>query len=59
MKKLNSNLGNKNTISDIMGVCRCTTMCSCTSGKFSNAIVKHDYSNLSNVTSTTNGPEPY
>jgi len=59
MKKLNSNLGNKNTISDIMAVCRCNTICSCTSGEQSYTMSKNDYSGLSNVTSTTSGPEPY
>ncbi|WP_346888054.1 hypothetical protein [Clostridium sp. UBA1056] len=59
MKKLNSNLGNKNTISDIMGVCRCTTMCNCDAGQKPSAMVLHDYSGLSNVSSTTGGPGPY
>lgn len=59
MKKLNNNLGNKNTISDIMSSCRCSTRCSCTSGQQSYTQSLLEYKGLSNVTSTTSGPEPY
>ncbi|GAA0777178.1 hypothetical protein GCM10008908_31870 [Clostridium subterminale] len=59
MKKLNNNLGNKNTISDIMAVCRCTASCACTSGQFAYTSLLNDNRRLSNVTSTTSGPEPY
>lgn len=59
MKKLNRNLENKNTISDIMASCRCFPSCACTSEKFAYTTVYRDNDRLSNVTSTTGGPEPY
>jgi len=59
MKKLNNNLGNKNTISDIMASCICTASCYCTPGQVNQTNQLRENYRLSNVTSTTGGSEPY